>query len=320
MFNFIIYNLTVIIKPKKGLYNKEKTMLTRKQFDVLVYLERTKTETTQRDIAEATGMSLGSVHRTLSSLSDENLIVDNNITDKGYKVLEEYRVKRAVFIAAGFGHRLVPITLNTPKPLVRVKGSRIIDTMIDAAVSAGIEEIIIVRGYLSEQFDQLLYKYPNIKFIENPAYNEANNISSAMCARYLFSNSYICEADLIIKNKKLISKYQFNSNYCGVKCERTDDWCLYVSKGRISGVSVGGLNAYRMVGISYWTKEDGKKLADCMQKVYEMPGGKEKYWDSVPLDVCKDEFNLSVRECSFDDFVEIDTFNELKAYDPAYGA
>ena len=75
-----------------------------------------------------------------------------------------------------------------------------------------------------------------------------------------------------------------------------------------------------MVGISYWTKEDGKKLADCMQKVYEMPGGKEKYWDSVPLDVCKDEFNLSVRECSFDDFVEIDTFNELKAYDPAYGA
>ena len=93
---------------------------------------------------------------------------------------------------------------------------------------------------------------------------------------------------------------------------------MYASKGRITGVSVGGTDGYRMVGISYWTEEDGRKLADCIQKVYEMPGGKEKYWDNVPLDVCKDEFNLSVRECSFDDFTEIDTFSELKALDGVY--
>ena len=251
-------------------------------------------------------------------LEEKGFMESGRITSAGLDALEPFRVKRIIFIAAGFGTRLVPITLNTPKPLVRVHGERIIDSMLDAANHAGIQEIYIVRGYLSEQFDQLLYKYPNIKFIENPAYNEANNISSAMCARYNFGNSYICEADLIIKNPKLITKYQYHSNYCGVKCERTDDWCLFVNKGRITGVSVGGFNAYRMVGISYWTEEDGRKLADCIQKVYEMPGGKEKYWDSVPLDVCKTEFNLSVRECSFDDFTEIDTFNELKALDPSY--
>ena len=69
-------------------------------------------------------------------------------------------MKRAVFVAAGFGSRMVPITLNTPKPLVRVNGTRIIDTLLDAVVEAGIPEIVIVRGYLGEQFDQLLYKYP----------------------------------------------------------------------------------------------------------------------------------------------------------------
>lgn len=51
--------------------------------------------------------------------------------------------------------------------------------------AAGIEEIYIARGYYGEQFDALLYKYPNIKFIENPMYSEANNISSLMAARYL---------------------------------------------------------------------------------------------------------------------------------------
>lgn len=293
-------------------------MLQEKEFDILSNIESSQKIPTQRALAKLTGYSIGTVNSTLSLLEEKGFMESGRITSAGLDALEPFRVKRIIFIAAGFGTRLVPITLNTPKPLVRVHGERIIDSMLDAATHAGIQEIYIVRGYLSEQFDQLLYKYPNIKFIENPAYNEANNISSAMCARYNFGNSYICEADLIIKNPKLITKYQYQSNYCGVKCERTDDWCLFVNKGRITGVSVGGFNAYRMVGISYWTEEDGRKLADCIQKVYEMPGGKEKYWDSVPLDVCKTEFNLSVRECSFDDFTEIDTFNELKALDPSY--
>lgn len=244
---------------------------------------------------------------------------DNHITEKGLQELEPYRVKRAIFIATGFGSRLIPITLNTPKPLVRVKGERIIDSMIDAVIAAGIEEIIIVRGYLSEQFDQLLYKYPNITFLENPAYNESNNISSALCARYLLSNSYILEADIILKNPNLIKKYQYKSNYCGVPCDSTDDWCLFVNKNRISGVSVGGTNGYRMLGISYWTESDGKKLANCLEKSYNQPGGKERYWDSVPLSIFKEDFDLSVRKCSFNDFVEIDTFNELKAVDSVYG-
>ena len=84
------------------------------------------------------------------------------ITDKGLETLEPYRAKRAVFIAAGFGSRMVPITLNTPKPLVRVHGKRIIDSLIDACLEADIREIYIARGYLAEQFDQLLYKYPMI--------------------------------------------------------------------------------------------------------------------------------------------------------------
>ena len=99
----------------------------------------------------------------------------------------------AIFIAAGFGSRLVPITLNTPKPLVRVHNVRIIDSLLDAVAAAGIEEVWLVRGYLGEQFDQLLYKYPNIRFIENPLYNDANNISSMVAARDLLSLIHISE-------------------------------------------------------------------------------------------------------------------------------
>ena len=133
-------------------------MLSKKEFDVLSILEAEKTNLSQRELSKRTGYSVGTVNSIMADLSENGYVHDKMITLKGIEALEPYRVQRAVFVAAGFGSRLVPITLNTPKPLIRVQGERIIDTLLDAVVKAGIEEIIIVRGYLSEQFDQLLYK------------------------------------------------------------------------------------------------------------------------------------------------------------------
>jgi biotin operon repressor len=153
---------------------REKTMkISRKEFSVLDALQDTDEALSQRDLQLLTGYSLGTVNKVIKALTENGLAADGRITSKGLEALEPYRVKRAVFIAAGFGSRMVPVTLNTPKPLVRVNGKRIIDGLLDAVIAAGIEDIVIVRGYLAEQFDQLLYKYPMIRFLENPAYNEA---------------------------------------------------------------------------------------------------------------------------------------------------
>ena len=294
------------------------TVLTRKQFDVLTYFERTPGKQSQRKIAEATKMSIGTVNNVITQLTNAGFIHNGAVTELGYSVLEPYRVKRAIFIAAGFGSRLVPITLNTPKPLVRVKGIRMIDTLLDAIAAAGIEEVYLVRGYLSEQFDQLLYKYPNIKFIENPLYNEANNISSALLVRHLLQNAYVLEADLYLSNPNLVTKYQYASNYLGVPTSYTDDWCFETKNKVITKVKVGGNNCHHMYGISYWNEEAGEKLFNDIKKVYEMPGGKERYWDQVPLEYCLHNYTVEVRECTFEDIVEIDSFADLKQIDPAY--
>jgi len=292
--------------------------LTRKQFDILTCLESSGHPMTQRELAEKTAMSLGSVNRTLAALGELGLIDDNGLTGEAYNVLEPYRVKRAIILAAGFGPRLVPVTLNTPKPLVRVKGKRMIDTLLEAVVRAGIGEIYIVRGYLGEQFDQLLYKFPGIRFIENPIYNESNNISSAMCARHLLRNAYVMEADLVLYNPDLICKYQYSSNFLGVPVESTDDWCFETKNRIITRLKVGGTQCHHVYGVSYWTEEDGAKLYEDIKRVYEMPGGKERYWDQVALEYCQKNYRVEVRECTFDDIVEVDTFSDLKKLDPTY--
>ena len=52
-----------------------------------------------------------------------------------------YEVKHAIIMAAGMGNRMQPLTLETPKPLIKVNGNRMIDTSIRALHANGIHEI-----------------------------------------------------------------------------------------------------------------------------------------------------------------------------------
>ena len=134
----------------------------------------------------------------------------------------------------------------------------------------------------------------------------------------MLSNAYVFEADLLISKPKIICKYHYSSNFLAIKKDRTDDWCFEVKDGIITEQKVGGLDCWQMVGISYWNEIDGVKLCTDLQDVYAMPGGKERYWDQVPLAFKKDRYSVSIKECQDSDIVEIDTFRELKAIDKSY--
>ncbi len=292
--------------------------LGKRQFEILVVLEAAQTLLSNPEIAKISGYDELVISDVMQELSILGLVENGMVTSAGMNTLEQYRVKRAVFIAAGLGTRLAPITINTPKPLVRVNGVRIIDRLIDACLAVDIGEIYIVRGYLSEQFDQLIYKYPMIRFLENPMYQEANNISSALVARELLSNAYVLEADLLLSNQKIITKYHYTSDFLAIKKAYTDDWCFKSENGVIVEQNLGGENCWQMVGISYWNEDDGRKLAEDIASVYMSPEGKKRYWEQVPLRDRKENYVVEIRECFEEDVVEIDTLEELKAVDENY--
>ena len=312
-----------VVKITKGKAEKDME-LNRFQFNVLTYIEdHNKQVLTQRRIADGVTLSLGTTNKIINQFIEDDLIVIHSdktveITEKGYKVLEPYKVRKAIVIAAGFGSRMAPVTLDTPKPLVKVNGVRIIDTLLDALIAKGIDNITLVVGYKKEQFEQLLEKYPTLKFIENPIYNESNNISSVYAAKDIIDRCYICEADLVVANPKVITKYQYCSNYLGAYVTETDDWCFFKKGNYINKVAIGGENCWHMIGISYWDEKDSAKLREDVAKVFHSRGGKEKYWDNVPLTVCKHDFKVEVRDCKKKDVTEIDNFSELVIIDPSY--
>lgn len=320
MFNVI--NSSV----KKYQKKEENSMmdLTLYQFELLTFLEANgKNRYSQRLLSDTLTLSLGTINKLLNEVFEldyAELDADNNlsITEKGLKALEQYKVRKAIIVAAGFGSRLAPVTLDTPKPLVKVNGVRIIDTLIDALLAQDITSIYIIRGYKKDKFDELLEKYPTIKFIDNEEFNLANNISSLVKAVDLIDRCYICEADLMISNPAIIRKYEYTTNYLGAKVKETDDWCFRKANGCVSNYQRGGEDCYQAYGISYWNSEDSEKLRTDLIKVYNSRAGKENYWENVPLKICKKNYKVEIRPCHKSDITEIDNFYELLAVDSSY--
>jgi len=291
------------------------------QFDILVYIEKYQ-EQHQDDltISNHTHYQPEIVKKTIEELKKLELLdKDHLLTLKAYRLLEPYRVKKAIFMAAGFGSRMVPLTLSMPKPLIKVNGQRIIETLLDAVLAAGITDITIVRGYQAEAFDMLLGKYPMIKFIENPTYNEANNIGSALKFKDLMANAYILESDLVLYNPDIIRKYELHTNYMGKAVAYTNDWCFDVKDGIIEAVhSEGGHDCYHMYGVSYWDKAAAQQMTHDIPALYYSEGGKQKYFDEVALRYFKDHYTIHVRPVFEGDIIEIDTFQELQQIDHNY--
>lgn len=292
--------------------------VTKTEFMILKFLAE-HSVANQRQISEYLSLSIGTVNKCIQMFREKGLISDDyRLTRKGLSIMKPFEVKRAIIMAAGFGSRMVPVTLTTPKPMVKVNGIRIIDTLIDALLEKGINDITIVRGYLKHKFNELLPKYPMIKFIDNDAYNEANNIYSMYLVRKKLQNTYVFEGDLVLYNTAVIEKYHYSSNFLAFPVKKSDDWCFDTKDGVITSFIRGGNNTFQEVGISYWDKEDGKKLENDIKEVFNSPGGKELLWENVPLEKRKKNYAVRIKECKKNDVIEIDTFGELCEIDKTY--
>ena len=232
-----------------------------------------------------------------------------------------YTVKRAIIMAAGRGSRMRELTEHTPKPMLKVNGVRMIDTCIRGLLENGIEEIIIIVGYLKERFLEVAADYPQVRLVENPYYEVANNISSIYVVRDLLEEAMIIEGDQYFLNGSVFRPEFDHSGYNVYwSPSPTKEWVLRLDaeKNVLSCSDAGADKGYVMYGISRWTPEDGRKLKKWLEYEFEERVNHEVFWDHIPLFLHADDFRLSANVTENRSHAELDSVEEIAALDPSY--
>ena len=102
---------------------------------------------------------------------------------------------KAIFLAAGEGTRLRPLTDDLPKCMIPYKGKPLLGYGIDAMHAIGITDIVVVRGYLSDKIDFL-----DVRYIENREYSKTNMVETLFCAKAEFDEDLLISyADIVYR-------------------------------------------------------------------------------------------------------------------------
>lgn len=227
------------------------------------------------------------------------------------------KVDNAIIMAAGTSSRFAPLSFERPKSLFPVRGEILIERQIKQLKEAGINDIIVVTGYMKESFEYLKNKY-GVHLVNNDEYPNRNNNGSIYAARKYLRNSYVCSSDNYFIKNPFENKVD-ESYYAAVYVDGpTDEWCLATDdEGYIQSATVGGKNSWYMLGHTFWNEEFSKKFIEILEQEYEDPVTASKLWETIYLEHI-DELRMKIRKYPKDFIFEFDTLDELRQFDPSY--
>lgn len=234
----------------------------------------------------------------------------------------------AIILAAGVGTRLIELTIDNPKALIKIDNEPIIERQIRYLHEIGVKEIYIVIGYKATLFEYLIAKY-QVNLIYNPHYLSFNNFYSLYMARHVLADSYIFDGDVFLSRNFLNVKLQKSTYFSIKKRPILGEWILTFSNNLLRDITiVDELNAsifvfndetYVLSGVSFWAHQDIQVILDFFEKAIDSTGVLTEvrygslFWDHIIYENMS-KLLIEVLPINSDDLYEIDNMSDyLKA-------
>ena len=224
----------------------------------------------------------------------------------------------AIIMAAGTSSRFAPISYEEPKGLLNVKGEILIERQIRQLKEAGIDNIIVVVGYMAEKFMYLREEF-GARIVLNEDYNRYNNTASIIRIIDELEDTYICSSDNYFPHNVFL-EHPAESYYSALYAEgKTGEYCLTTDdEDNIVAVTVGGADSWYMVGHAFFSKEFSGKFREIMKKEYDRGETRLGYWEDVYARYIDELPPMKIHRYQPHDIEEFDTLDELRLFDEEY--
>lgn len=243
---------------------------------------------------------------------------ESALTADELEKLAPYKVDNAIIMAAGYSARCMPLSNVLPKGLFRVKGDVLIEREIRQLLEAGVKEIIVVTGFMSEKFQYLQEKY-GVILIHNEDYDKYNNMASLYAAQKYMKNSYIlCSDNYYVDN--VFHAYVYSSYYsCVYSDSYCDEFCVLEedTEGYISNIHRGGAKAWYTIGDCFFDRAFSDTFVKYMNAEWNDMNIRNMLMDDFHIRHI-DELKLRKIERENDKVLEFDTLEEFKAFDSSF--
>lgn len=266
----------------------------------------------------AEGGSIAEDRQTMETLRLEGLLDNAGITELGLSAIERYRVDNAIIMAAGFSARCMPLSNSMPKGLFQVRGEVLIEREIRQLKEVGVEDIIVVVGFMHEKFEYLREKF-GVTLLLNEDYDKYNNMSSLYVAQDYMRNSYILCSDNYYEDN-VFHKYVYVPYYSCVYSEKyCDEYCVtgVDPEGWITSIHRGGKQAWYTIGDAYFDRDFSRTFITLMNRDWERLGVCNMLMDDFHMSHIR-ELRLRKVERPENSVFEFDTLEEFKAFDPEF--
>lgn len=293
-------------------------IMTENEFRVLYDIKKNG-PVSVRKTKENTGLSIGYISQKVKEFVKEGLCDENGITLRGMEALLPYKVKNAVIMCAGMGNHFVPMSLEKPKGLWTVRNEVLIERQIEQLKEAGIEEIVLVLGYMKESFFYLESKYKDLKIVVNPEYNTKNNTYTLYLARNYIGRSFICSSDDYFEENPF-EEYVYRSYYSGVcVTEPVKEWYMETNgKNEIVRIKKAGEAGMIMIGHAFWDDSFSESFIALLEKHHKLGTYDHEIWEQVLLENLGDLPPVVAKEYPAGIIFEFDSLEELRKFDFNY--